>query len=189
MNKKKLLLYVTLGQLIFISFLWACYLIHPDIVDGPGGFSNYGVMQPTIFLYSGAFLGAGSFTLAGARQLSDKPVARRYLVGLGVGYFVILLSTYPYQLHAVLNYTHTTLGTLFFGYILFLSSWLLRIAPKHLFIMLGAVTLSTGALMGLLSLPAIVDLLSQAQAIFTVGFAILLIAGVNQMTKEVQATV
>ena len=153
-----------------------------------GGFSNYGVYNETIVLYTLAFGLCGVLTLQAARVLPIGIVHRRGLQCIlqlaGWLYLFVLESTYLYQVNGLLDLIHIVSGitlflfetaaTIWFGYVF------ARDRSQNVLLVIELV----GFVLGLLTLFGILHVLFVAETLTNAAFGMLTIRTVRQAVQR-----
>ncbi|MGH9020467.1 MAG: hypothetical protein ACRDV0_05550 [Acidimicrobiales bacterium] len=171
---------VVAAQAGLVVGLAACVVVHPSYVLGrdEGGVSNYGVHPLTGVIYTLAFaLDAGLLTLA-ARATPRTHRAVRTVLGVDAALVVATLaSTYPYQHGEPWHDLHVVVGAALLCFQLAASLWLVRGIGATT---RGAVVAQAiGVALGALAIAGVARTLFVGQAVATVAFAGVLVAGVR----------
>jgi hypothetical protein len=169
---------VLTGQLLLALFTLICVALHPGFVlkRNEGGFSNYGVHIVTFLPYSLAFISAGFGALFGSQYLHEGlpevHTFRRLLVAYGILSFLVLASTYGYQLNHTLKQTHVIAGIAMMVFQFIVSAW---ISVKHHVFKWALAVQVIGLVIAALTLFVVVHLLFMSQVLCGVSFGILLV--------------
>lgn len=178
--------YLIASQISLIGGLLLCFLLKPALVDGPRGFSNYGVVVPTIVPYTLAFVLAGALAALAAHRLPPDDrytTLKRALLVLAALYAIVLISTYPYHLAPWLKALHFVAGSALFSWQILFAAWLLIVGRSDWINRALFAALLTGSLLALLSLLEVIHILSEAQTLTILAFALLLVRSAIQVVN------
>ncbi|MBA3758030.1 hypothetical protein H0X10_00130 [Candidatus Saccharibacteria bacterium] len=167
--------YTLFSQLALLVSIFICVLISPEVLfsENQGGVSNYGTMSNTFVVFSIGFWICAILLTRAATAITLAKL-KRVLVMLGIGYGLLVLSTYPYKLNVLFENIHIVIafGLLFFQ--LGLGFWLAKLNDLDRFskICLAVQLVSLG--LGVLTALEVARVLFSAQAIGAIGFGSLL---------------
>ena len=183
---------LVLSQVALSGGLAVCVALEPGVVlaANEGGVSNYGVRGATVVPYTLAFASCALFLWLAARAVPPALPARgRLAAGMeatAAAFAVVLASTYPYKLDRALDDLHLALAVLLFLIQLVFVTWLTLTAhprwPQAAFWLLWSV----GFVLGGTTIAGAVHLLFVAQAMMTIGFALVTVTVVARLLRQRQ---
>ncbi len=177
--------FIFFGLLSFFLCLFISVLILPEGLWTNRGFSYYGDMDATVWLYRLAFLLCGIFLLLAAKALPARMpfaivrIACWILFPLLVG---IVLTTVPNN--PALARIHRGIGVTLFIAQLLLDSWLALVVCRDRYSRWLFSLLLLGAVMSLLGVLNIVPYLLESQTIFLLVFGTLLLYSLFRLNER-----
>ena len=173
--------YLILSQLSLLTFLAICTGLLPGFLfsRNEGGMSNYGVHAKTVVPYTLAFL---LCTICIGQAARILPRTTRFLRSFRHGlyaaaclFFLVLITTYPYQTNTLFGDLHLAVTVIIFWFQTALAVWMALIVLKDkLSLIIFALELA-GFAMAFLTFLTVIHLLFVAQLITGATFGILLV--------------
>lgn len=167
-----------------------CFLLMPHFLleSDEGGLSNYGVYQRTIVPYTLAFSLCGLLTLQSAHALPIATRQRqqlwRVLIAFGWLCFLIVESTFLYQVGGILDGIHIAAGIVLISFETITASWFGLAFSRDRKQSALIVAQFIGFLLTLLTFAGLLHVLFVAEVFTSLVFGILLIRTVRQAIDE-----
>lgn len=179
--------YVVYSQLcLFIGMLF-CIIIKPKGLAANAGISYYGTFLKTVIPYTVGILGSAFFSYRLAKTLhgASLTLIRKILIIISILSIGIVLT--PYTINAILDWTHTILGSIIFILQLTLSGWIIKSVDfNSSMLVLWLLEIGCGILAAIYIRPPH-GFLIQSQLLFQLIFGIILYRSFNkdkQIAKE-----
>jgi len=124
--------YLLISQLSLLLDLAICLILIPHYLfaRNEGGMSNYGIHLRSVVPYSLSFLVAAYYVLKAALTIKARSVTLRrlrlLLVGYGIIFLLILITTYGYKTNTFLKDTHIVVTIITFWFELLSAIWLCK---------------------------------------------------------------
>lgn len=124
--------YLLISQLSLLLDLAICLILIPHYLfaRNEGGMSNYGIHLRSVVPYSLGFLVAAYYVLKAALTIKARSVTLRrlrlLLVGYGIIFLLILITTYGYKTNTFLKDTHIVVTIITFWFELLSAIWLCK---------------------------------------------------------------
>lgn len=165
--------YILYGQVCFYVGLILCVILKPHGLAANAGISYYGDYKLTILPYTLALLGSAIFTIRAAQNLHNQEIIKNVLLAISVLTIGILLT--PDAWSRTSADVHTIFGIILFSLQLLLSFYLIwKLHFRWQAIALTGLEVAAG-ISAFIWLAPPTGLLLQAQAVFQVAFAGLLL--------------
>lgn len=181
------------GQLALFIGLFLCLLLIPHFLfeTNEGGISNYGTIAKTIVPFTLAFGFCGFCTIVAAaslpRTISRYKTLHGALLVLGVCYFLVLSSTYPYKLNRFFDALHVYAGLALIIWEMAFGSWLVWVLPRNRVLIALFTAQWVGFLLAVLTYIGLLHTLFVAQCLMSVAFGLLLVRSVREYLDNQRA--
>ncbi|HUD07465.1 MAG TPA: hypothetical protein VMQ52_00045 [Candidatus Saccharimonadales bacterium] len=171
--------YIIYSQLcLFVSMLM-CIAIKPKGLAANGGISYYGTFLETAVPYTIGILGGAYFGYRLAKTLHKASLKYVRLALIVISILSIGIVLTPYSINAVLDWTHTILGSIIFILELVISGWVIKsFEYDSTILVLGLLEFICGVLAAIYTRPPH-GFLIQSQLLFQLFFGIILYRSFN----------
>lgn len=179
--RNKALLFFTGQQVCFFGGLAVNVALRPAGLGANDGMSYYGIFANTFPFYEFSLLGTAMFSLLAAR-LVNLPQLRPLRYGLlAFGLLIIVIALTDYSLSAAFDLSHTIAGIILFIVQLAVSFWLLAKLEWATWPLLFMILEVIAGIVSLIYVLPSHGFLIQAQVIFQLAFAGLLLCGFKEL--------
>lgn len=182
------------GQLALFVGLLICLLLVPHFLfeKNEGGISNYGTITETILPFSLGFGLCGLFTMAATAALPRTLAVYKQLHGallvLGVCYFLVLFSTYPYKVNGFLDNLHVYAGVALVIWDMCFGGWLIFVLTRDRLDRALFAAQSIGFVLAALTYTGLLHTLFIAESLVSAAFGVLLVRSVRAYIDTPQST-
>jgi hypothetical protein len=175
--------YIVYSQLSLLLGLLVCIFIKPKGLSANAGISYYGTFLRTVFPYTVGILGGSYYCYRFTQTLHNKSLAflRNSMIAISILSIGIVIT--PYSINSILDWAHTTFGTIIFVLELILSAWIIiKTKFNSNMLMLWIIELICGIAAAIYTLPH-QGFLIQSQILFQLTFGIILYLSFNEHKK------